>query len=75
MTTKPSRMQQCDKLRMELARLSKMPDTFDPLLEYRRWWDEQGIDSETEEGWPMAFCFEYKNIHKFAEYWRGDGAQ
>jgi hypothetical protein len=64
-------MQQCNKLRSELVRISSMLDTFDALYEYRKWWDMQGIESEGEDGWPMLFCFEYKNIHEFAKYWKG----
>jgi len=63
-------MQSCDKLRIELERLSKMPKgTHDALYEYRLWWDMQKIQSEGDDGWPMPFCFEYKNIHAFAKYW------
>ena len=67
-------LQQCRKLRKELERLSEMPEgLFDALYEYRKWWDLRKINSETEDGWPMDFCFEYKNIHAFADYWRGEG--
>lgn len=67
-----SMKQQCDKLRIELHRIAVMPDVFDALFEYRKWWDMQNIESEGENGWPMPFCFEYENIRKFAEYWKGD---
>lgn len=66
-------MQRCDKLRSELARLSEMSNyLYDALFEYRKWWDSQNIESETEDGWPMPFCFEHKNILAFAKYWKGE---
>lgn len=69
-------MQKCEKLRMKLERLSKMPEgLFDALSEYRKWWDKQSIDSEGDDGWPMDFCFEYQNIHAFAEQWKGENEQ
>lgn len=66
------KLAECDKLRMEIHRLSKMPNTFDALSEYRQWWDSLDIDSETDDGWPKDFCFEYENIWKFVEYWTGE---
>ncbi len=64
-------MQKCDKLRLELEQLSTMSNSFDALSEYRKWWDKQDIESESNDGWPMDFCFEYKNIQAFAGYWQG----
>lgn len=60
------------KLLKEIERLAEMPDTVDPLQQYRQWWDNQGIESEGEDGWPKDFCFEYKNIIAFADYWKGE---
>ena len=69
-----SMRQKCDKLRMELERISDMPEgLFDALYEYRKWWDMQGIMSESEDGWPKLFCFDRANINKFAKYWTGEG--
>ncbi len=64
-----NKLQKCDELRAELESRTKMSDVFDPLYEYRRWWDMQKIQSEGEDGWPLPFCFEDENIQKFAEYW------
>lgn len=42
----------------------------DHLMNYRKWWDEQGIESETEYGWAEPFIFEQENIDRFMdEYW------
>jgi len=65
-------LSQCNKLRRELERVSEMPSNlFDALFEYRLWWEIQSIQSESENGWPLPFCFEYKNIKAFAKYWKG----
>jgi len=65
-------MQKCDKLRMELVRLSGMDDRFDALQEYRLWWYKKVVVSEAPDSWPNPCCFEYKNIHAFAKAWKGE---
>lgn len=63
-------MKECDKLRNELSdRIGN--DWFDMLYEYRRWFDKKGINSEGEDGWPLPFVFEEKNINDFVKYWNG----
>lgn len=62
-------LKKCDELRAELKSKAKISDSFDPLYEYRQWWDMQKIQSEGSGGWPLPFCFDPENILKFAEYW------
>ena len=64
-------LKDCEELSFRIKTISKMSNHFDPLYEYRRWWDQQGIKSEGDDGWPMSFCFEDENVKRFADYWNG----
>ena len=64
-------MIRCVELTERLSTFINTNKYFDPLYEYRLWWDNQGINSETENGWPKEFCFDENNIKKFEEYWSG----
>ena len=62
-------MKRCDLLRKKLERkVSKNGidgTRFDMLGHYRTWRDNQGIDSETEDGWPKEYVFKEDNINRF----------
>ena len=62
-------MKRCNELRKvlenHLVKLRVNPSRFDMLGEYRKWWDKQNIDSETEDGWPKEFVFKTENINRF----------
>jgi hypothetical protein len=62
-------MRRCELLRKKLERKVAKNGVdgarFDMLGHYRTWWDKQGIDSETENGWPKEFVFREDNINRF----------
>jgi hypothetical protein len=62
-------MRRCLCLEQRIAEAADI-DWRKALYEYRRWWDSQDIESETDEGWPAEFCFDQDNIEAFADYWR-----
>ena len=57
-------------LRGELFLLSKMPDSYDAIEEYRRWFHYKGVPCDNEDGTLMDHCFEYQTIWQFADWWR-----
>ena len=57
----------------ELAKRSGVTKT-DHLSQYRKWFDEKGINSETEWGWGLPFIFDELNIKGYLhEVWENDG--
>ena len=65
-------LERCTKLAQELSRRTHTePIHIDMLREYRMWFDRKGIVSEGEDGWPLPFVFEEKNILAFVDDWNG----
>lgn len=64
-------MEKCDKLRCELEDRTKSGRYYDMLGQYRKWFDDQEIESEGEDGWPMDLVFAEENIQAFVDYWLG----
>jgi len=62
-------MLRCELLRKKLERKATRNGYegthYDMLGHYRSWWDKQGIDSETDDGWPKEFVFKESNINRF----------
>ena len=57
-------------LRGELFLFSKMPDSYDAIEEYRRWFKDHGVQCNEKDGQLKSFCFEYHYIWQFADWWR-----
>ena len=62
----------CDELRTNLEERCGGMDHLDMLGQYRKWFDDQNIESECEDGWPMDLVFEESNIQAFVEDWLGE---
>jgi len=45
-------------------------DRIDHLGSYRTWLDKQGIESESEFGWPLPVAFERANIEGYLEKYK-----
>jgi len=59
----------CWDLQKYLSEQSEI-DTIDHLGAYRTWFDKQGINTESEFGWPLPMVFDADNIGAYLERYK-----